>query len=253
MGRGDLAQGARDALARSCGVCHLRLAAKIREDGHTGKMRRWKTSNTGRSAALEPPPWSRPGFAVVVAAIVAVARASAPGRALPRGVSRRGGDRLVRRLRGKRRLRVRLAATGIESRRLRTRFIPWTQIRDVKVVNRVTVARPGRQGESQPPHQQVGRRRPQAVVGSGAAGQWPLAGTGHAGGVGERARSGIHGQGECDQRPLAGRQSARRRPSDRGVTRARAASPSAAARARRGCRRCLTGCRPARRCPAWGR
>jgi hypothetical protein len=41
---------------------------------------------------------------------------------------------------GKRRLRVRLASTGIESRRLRTRVIPWTQIRDVKVVTRVTVA-----------------------------------------------------------------------------------------------------------------
>ena len=40
----------------------------------------------------------------------------------------------------KRRLRARLTAAGIESRRLRTRFVPWTQIRDVKVVNRVTVA-----------------------------------------------------------------------------------------------------------------
>jgi hypothetical protein len=41
---------------------------------------------------------------------------------------------------GKRRLRARLTAAGIESRRLRTRFIPWAEIRDVKVVNRVTVA-----------------------------------------------------------------------------------------------------------------
>ena len=40
----------------------------------------------------------------------------------------------------KRRFRARLTATGIESRRLRTKVIPWTQIRDVKVVNRVTVA-----------------------------------------------------------------------------------------------------------------
>jgi hypothetical protein len=40
----------------------------------------------------------------------------------------------------KRRLRARLTATGIESRRLRTRDIPWSQIRDVQVVNRVTVA-----------------------------------------------------------------------------------------------------------------
>jgi hypothetical protein len=40
----------------------------------------------------------------------------------------------------RRRLRARLTATGIESRRLRTKVIPWTQIRDVKVVNRVTVA-----------------------------------------------------------------------------------------------------------------
>jgi hypothetical protein len=39
-----------------------------------------------------------------------------------------------------RRLRSRLTATGIESRRLRTRFIPWAQIRDVQVVGRVTVA-----------------------------------------------------------------------------------------------------------------
>jgi hypothetical protein len=42
---------------------------------------------------------------------------------------------------GKRRLRTRLTAAGIESRRLRTRVIPWAEIRDVKVVNRVTVAR----------------------------------------------------------------------------------------------------------------
>jgi hypothetical protein len=40
----------------------------------------------------------------------------------------------------KRRLRARLTDTGIETRRLRTKVIPWTQIRDVKVVNRVTVA-----------------------------------------------------------------------------------------------------------------
>lgn len=33
-----------------------------------------------------------------------------------------------------------LTATGIESRRLRTRFIPWAQIRDIQVVERVTVA-----------------------------------------------------------------------------------------------------------------
>jgi hypothetical protein len=39
-----------------------------------------------------------------------------------------------------RRLRARLTDTGIETRRLRTKVIPWTQIRDVKVVNRVTVA-----------------------------------------------------------------------------------------------------------------
>ena len=41
---------------------------------------------------------------------------------------------------GKRRLRARLTSAGIESRRLRTRVIPWAEIRDVKVVNRVTVA-----------------------------------------------------------------------------------------------------------------
>jgi len=35
---------------------------------------------------------------------------------------------------------ARLAATGIESRRLRTRFIPWAQIRGVQVVERVQVA-----------------------------------------------------------------------------------------------------------------
>jgi hypothetical protein len=40
----------------------------------------------------------------------------------------------------KRRLRARLTDTGIETRRLRTKVILWTQIRDVKVVNRVTVA-----------------------------------------------------------------------------------------------------------------
>ena len=34
----------------------------------------------------------------------------------------------------KRRLRARLTETGIESRRLRTTVIPWTQIRDVQVV-----------------------------------------------------------------------------------------------------------------------
>jgi hypothetical protein len=35
---------------------------------------------------------------------------------------------------------LRLTDTGIESRRLRTKVIAWTQIRDVQVVNRVTVA-----------------------------------------------------------------------------------------------------------------
>lgn len=39
-----------------------------------------------------------------------------------------------------RRLRCRLTAAGIESRRLRTRFIPWAQIREVQVTRRVTVA-----------------------------------------------------------------------------------------------------------------
>jgi hypothetical protein len=39
-----------------------------------------------------------------------------------------------------RRLRSRLTATGIEIRRLRTRFIPWAQIRDIQVVSLKTVA-----------------------------------------------------------------------------------------------------------------
>jgi hypothetical protein len=40
----------------------------------------------------------------------------------------------------KRRLRTRLSVTGIESRRLRTRVIPWAEIRDVEVVKRFQVA-----------------------------------------------------------------------------------------------------------------
>jgi hypothetical protein len=40
-----------------------------------------------------------------------------------------------------RRRRCRLTATGIESRRLRTRVISWAEIREVEVVERVTVAR----------------------------------------------------------------------------------------------------------------
>ena len=40
----------------------------------------------------------------------------------------------------KRRLRTRLTVTGIESRRLRTRVIPWAEIRDVEVVKRFQVA-----------------------------------------------------------------------------------------------------------------
>ena len=43
-----------------------------------------------------------------------------------------------------------------------------------------------------PLRQQVGRRCPQGSGNKGAAGQWPLAGTGPACGVGERARSGLH-------------------------------------------------------------
>jgi hypothetical protein len=39
-----------------------------------------------------------------------------------------------------RRLRCRLTATGIEIRRIRTRSIPWLQIRDVQVVTWATVA-----------------------------------------------------------------------------------------------------------------
>lgn len=38
------------------------------------------------------------------------------------------------------RLRSRLTATGIESRRLRKRFIPWAQIRDIQVLSWKTVA-----------------------------------------------------------------------------------------------------------------
>jgi hypothetical protein len=39
-----------------------------------------------------------------------------------------------------RRYRCRLTAMGIESRRFRTRFIPWAHVRNVQVVERVTVA-----------------------------------------------------------------------------------------------------------------
>ncbi len=39
-----------------------------------------------------------------------------------------------------RRYRTRLTATGIETRRVRTRSIPWTQIRDVEVVKLARVA-----------------------------------------------------------------------------------------------------------------
>lgn len=39
----------------------------------------------------------------------------------------------------RRRLRTRLTATGIETRRMRTSTIPWAGIRDVQVVERVTV------------------------------------------------------------------------------------------------------------------
>ena len=41
----------------------------------------------------------------------------------------------------RRRLRCRLTAAGIETRRVRTRFIPWAEIREVQVTKRVTVAR----------------------------------------------------------------------------------------------------------------
>lgn len=39
-----------------------------------------------------------------------------------------------------RRYRCRLTATGIECRRLRTSFIPWAQVRNVQVVERVQIA-----------------------------------------------------------------------------------------------------------------
>jgi hypothetical protein len=39
-----------------------------------------------------------------------------------------------------RRYRCRLTPAGIATRRLRTRFVPWTEIRDVQVVQRVQVA-----------------------------------------------------------------------------------------------------------------
>jgi hypothetical protein len=54
----------------------------------------------------------------------------------------------------KRRLRIRLTETGIESRGLRTGFIPWAQVRDVQVMGAVVV------GNSA------------VVVGNGAAGNW---------------------------------------------------------------------------------
>jgi hypothetical protein len=54
----------------------------------------------------------------------------------------------------KRRLRARLTETGIESRRLRTTFIPWAQIRDVQVVGAAVL------GDGA------------VVLGNGAAGSW---------------------------------------------------------------------------------
>jgi hypothetical protein len=112
-----------------------------------------------------------------------------------------------------------------------------------------------RDGESRfrPPQHQIGRRRAQDIVGQGAAGQWPLEGTARAGGLGECARPRIYGQGGGNQRALASRHQPGDGPLTAGVTQALAASALAAARARRGYRRCSTGSRPARRCPASGR
>ena len=211
----------------------------------------WKTSNTGRSAALEPPPWSRLVRRLVAAIVLSLglqhpaaptSRRFPPRRRSPGSPPTPASDGFAL---GWPPPGSRVAVSGPGSFRGRrsgtSRSSPGSR----------SPSWPS--GEPQPLHQQVGRRRPQAVLGSGAAGQWPLAGTGHAGGVGERARSGIHGQGECDQRPLAGRHRPGVSRLTARVTRARAASPSAAGRARRGSSRCLTGCRPARRCLAWGR
>jgi hypothetical protein len=54
----------------------------------------------------------------------------------------------------KRRLRTRLTETGIESRGLRTSFIPWAQVRDVQAVGAVVVGNGA------------------VVLGNGAAGSW---------------------------------------------------------------------------------
>jgi hypothetical protein len=77
---------------------------------------------------------------------------------------------------GKRRLRARLTAAGIESRRLRTSFYPWAEIRDVKVVDRVTVAhlaiRGSRNGARYGSRSGGGRRKLSSVRVQLANGRW---------------------------------------------------------------------------------
>jgi hypothetical protein len=75
-----------------------------------------------------------------------------------------------------RRYRCRLTAAGIESRRLRTRFVPWAQVREVQVVQRVQVAQvavrgsraAGRYGS----RSGAGSRKIAAVRVRGADGRW---------------------------------------------------------------------------------
>ena len=141
MGRGDLARGARDALAPSCGVCYLRSAANIlQRRTHTGKILPAEDVEYRPQRGLGTLTLVKAWFAVVVAAIVLSLGLQHPAAPYLAAFPAAAAIAWFAAYAGKRRLRVRLAPTGIESRRLRTRVIPWTQIRDVKVVTRFTVA-----------------------------------------------------------------------------------------------------------------
>jgi hypothetical protein len=166
----------------------------LRGGVHTSKIRRMEDIEYGPQPSLGIPTLVKAWFALGATAILLLLGIGARPAAYVAGFPALAAIAWFAAYAGKRRLRARLTAAGIERRRLRTRFFPWAEIRDVKVVNRVPVAHlavmGSRNGARYGSRSGGGARK--LVVGAGTAGQWPLTGTGHAGGLGERARPGIH-------------------------------------------------------------
>ena len=151
MGRCRFTEGVRDALACPCGVWGGARGGEGSEwdasashilprRTYCAKIQRVEDVEYRPQRSLGTPTLVKACFAATATAILLLLGIGVPAAVYVAGFPAAAGIAWFAAYAGKRRLRARLTAAGIESRRLRTRFVPWTQIRDVKVVNRVTVA-----------------------------------------------------------------------------------------------------------------